>query len=328
MNINDLKNKSNLLAKIKNKVESSKSSGGYEDERFWKPTFDKETGGGAIIRFLPSPDGVDAMPYEKVVTHFFKGPTGKWYTEKSLRTFDKKDPVADLNYRLFNTNIESNQNQARNQKQKPRWTANILVINDTGAPENNGKVFLYEFGPSIWNLIEEQLFPKDPTNPDKEPVNPFDVFEAPNLNIRLIPKKLGSNVVPNYDKSDFDRETTQLRPTAEEIVEVINKGHSLAEFKDESNFKTFDELADKLVEVLGLTTGTGLETVVGYEAANAYTGKKEAPKSTPAANTNDEKFKELEKELDGPFGGDTGSASVTEDEDPEMAKLKAILQGD
>lgn len=325
ISIADLKSKqSSLLSKIKGKVEADKSGGGFNDPRMWKPTFDKETGGGAIIQFLPSPAGLDAMPYEKVITHFFKGPTGQWYAENSLRTIDGKDPVGDLNYRLFNTNIESNQNQARNQKQKPRWFANIRVIKDIGTPENNGKTFLYEFGPAIWNLIEAQLFPNDPTNPDKESVNVFDVFNAPLLNIRLVPKKLGKNIVPSYDNSTFEFPQGKTFKSAEEALQAIKEGHLLDEFKADSAFKSFDELAKRLVEVLGLETGTGLETVVGYEAENAYTGMKQAPTQAPnqaSKSVADEATALAEAALDGAFGDSSDPA----DGDDELAKLQAML---
>lgn len=314
ISIADLQAKQNaLLSKIKNKVESN-NSGSYQDERFWEPTFDKEKGGGAVIRFLPNPDGADALPYAKVTTHFFQGSSGKYYVESSLRTLDQKDPVGELNYRLFNSGITSNQNQARNQKQKPRWTANILVIRDPANPENEGKVFLYKFGPAVWNMIEEQLFPNDPTDPDKESVNPFNVFDGVNLNLKLIPQQLGKNIVPNYNKSHFDYQTSPLSADNNEIAEIVNKGHSLAEFTDPKNFKTYDELAKKLIEVLGPTTGTGIETVLGFEETTTHVPQAAAP---------------TEKSIEDMIK-DTGSTDTSSDdeEDDALAKLKAMMDGE
>ena len=211
MNIADLKaQQEKLLAKIKNKIEDKGGSGGYEDARFWNVTFDKEKGGGAVIRFLPSPDGATEMPYEKIIKHFFQGSNGKYYTEASLRTLDQKDPVADLNYRLYNTKIKSNMDQASRQKQKPRYYTNILVVNDPAFPENNGKVFLYEYGPAVQNMIEEKMFPNEVTDPGVESINPFNVFDAPNLLLKLVPQQLGANIVPNYNKSHFDYKQSEI----------------------------------------------------------------------------------------------------------------------
>lgn len=66
-----------------------------EDTRFWKLERDKSGNGSAVIRFLPAPavDGDDALPWVRVFDHGFKGPTGKWYIEKSLTTLNQKDPV-------------------------------------------------------------------------------------------------------------------------------------------------------------------------------------------------------------------------------------------
>ena len=270
------KQQAGLLARIKKTVEDKGSSNSYEDERIWNVTFDKDKGGSAVIRFLPSPDGPTEMPYEKIIKHFFQGPNGKYYTERSLRTLDKPDPVADLNYRLYNTKVKSNQDQASRQKQKPRFYTNILVIKDPANPENNGKTFLYEYGPAVQNMIEEKLFPDAVLDPDVESINPFDVFNAPNLMLKLIPQQLGTKVVPNYNKSTFDHNLTELPGN---IVDIVNAGYSLKEFKDPSKFKSYEDLSKKLVEVLGDVTGTGIETVTGFSEVTT-----DAPVAAPVVN--------------------------------------------
>ena len=58
---------------------ATKSSG---DDRFWTPTLDKAGNGYAVLRFLPQQDA-DALPWAQWWDHGFKGPTGKWYFEKS-----------------------------------------------------------------------------------------------------------------------------------------------------------------------------------------------------------------------------------------------------
>ena len=54
----------------------------YEDLRFWKPTVDDNGNGFAQIRFLPAAEGQE-LPWVRYFDHFFKGPTGQWYVEKS-----------------------------------------------------------------------------------------------------------------------------------------------------------------------------------------------------------------------------------------------------
>ena len=303
-----------MLEKIKKTV-ADKGQNSYEDDRIWNVTFDKEKGGSAVIRFLPSPDGGSEMPYTKVIRHFFQGSNGQYYTEKSLRTLQKPDPVADLNYRLYNSKVKSNMDQASIQKQKPRFYSNILVIKDPANRENEGKVFLYEYGPAIDNLIQESLFPDAVLDPDAESVNPFNVFEAPNLLIKVKPQQLGKNIVPNYEKTAFDHKVTELDG---DIAEIVNKGHSLKEFTDPTTFKTFEELGKKLVAVLGAETGNGVETVQGWENG--------VPTPTQVAQTNTqsapaESVAETVKE--------TVSADVPEsdsDEDAKIAELRKLME--
>lgn len=73
--------------------EANPSSGNnYDDDRFWKLEGDKAGNGTAIIRFLPRVEG-DELPWVKIFSHGFQGPTGKWYIENSLTTIGENDPV-------------------------------------------------------------------------------------------------------------------------------------------------------------------------------------------------------------------------------------------
>ena len=298
-----------MLEKIKKTQEASQGNS-YDDDRIWAPTFDKEKGGSAVIRFLPSPDGGSEMPFVKVIKHFFQGSNGKYYTEKSLRTLQQPDPVADLNYRLYNTKIQSNMDQASAQKQRPRFYSNILVIKDPANRENEGKVFLYEYGPAVDNLVQELLFPDAVLDPDAVSVNPFNVFDAPNLNIKLKPQQLGKNIVPNYEKTLFDQSTTQLDG---DIAEIVSKGHSLKEFVDPDTFKSFEELGKKLVETHGPETGTGIETVQGWENG--------VPTPTAVAAT---QHVTVDVAVE-PEAKTSVTSTSTDDEDDELAKLRAAM---
>ena len=64
----------------------------YEDTRFWKPERDKAGNASATIRFLNRTEG-DELPWVKIFSHGFKGPTGRWYIENSLTTIGQNDPV-------------------------------------------------------------------------------------------------------------------------------------------------------------------------------------------------------------------------------------------
>lgn len=226
----------------------SAPGGGYADDRFWKLEGDKAGNGSAIIRFLPGVDG-DGIPWVRLFEHMFKGPTGKWYVEKSLTTIGLDDPVSDLNSRLWNSGIESDKNIARAQKRALKYITNILVVSDSKNPENEGKVFLFKFGKKIFDKIKEKA---NPTFADDDPVNVFNPYNGANFKLRM--RKVGSPNDPSKSYANFD-ESIFLEPTPidgndEKMLEVLNKQYSLAEFIDPKSFKSYDDLAKKLHDVL------------------------------------------------------------------------------
>jgi hypothetical protein len=218
------------------------------DDREWKPTVDQAGNGYAVIRFLPAPQGED-MPWAQLWNHGFQGPTGKWYIENSLTTLKQTDPVSELNSELWNSGVEANKDIARKQKRRLSYYANILVVEDSGNPSNNGKVFLYKFGKKIFDKIKDAM---QPEFQDEAPMNPFDFWDGANFKLKI--RQVEG--YRNYDKSEF----AASGPVAEsdEAIEAIWKQqHSLAEIIAPSNFKSYDELKKKLTFVLGSSSTVG-----------------------------------------------------------------------
>ena len=142
MDLSSLKAKKYDINKL---VAAAKEAGGgntnndrQPDPNLWKPTVDKVGNGYAVIRFLPSEGDV---PWVRYWDHGFKGPTGKWYIEKSLTSIGQSDPLGELNSRLWNSGREKDRDQVRRQKRRLHYVTNILVVSDPSAPENEGKVF-------------------------------------------------------------------------------------------------------------------------------------------------------------------------------------------
>ena len=143
MSFADLKRKSqNNFSFLQKELEKS-SSGKNVDERFWKPEVDASGNGYAVIRFLPAPEG-ETIPWAKVYSHAFQGPGG-WYIENSLTTLGEKDPVGEINRRLWNSGDDADKETARKQKRKLSYYSNIYVVKDPKHPENEGKTFLYKY---------------------------------------------------------------------------------------------------------------------------------------------------------------------------------------
>ena len=230
-----------LLAKADNLNKSEAKSG--PDERLWKPEVDKAGNGYAVIRFLPAPNGED-LPWAQVWTHAFQGPGG-WYIENSLTTLGKKDPVSDLNRELWNSGGEGSpqRSQARNQKRKLNYYSNIYVVKDSANPSNEGKVFLYRYGKKIFDKVMESM---QPAFEDETPVNPFDLWKGADFKLKIT-KVAG---FWNYDKSEFDAPSTLGDLDDKALESIWKQEHSLAAFTADDQFKSYDELKERLERTL------------------------------------------------------------------------------
>ena len=239
--------RNNDFSKIAGEFEKTvnpQQSNSYEDNRFWKPERDKAGNATATIRFLPRTEG-DELPWVKIFSHGFQGPTGKWYIENSLTTINEADPVGELNSKLWATSTDDNspgRKQARAQKRRLNYTSNVLIIDDPKHPENNGQVKLFRYGKKIFDKIMDKA---RPTFEDEEPVNVFDYWEGANFKLRM--KTVDG--YPNYDTSAFG-EIQALSDDEDKILSVANAQYKLSEFLDKKNFKTYAELKTKLETVL------------------------------------------------------------------------------
>jgi hypothetical protein len=242
---------SSSLDKLRAAMETASPSDGgkqksFNDDTMWKPELDKTGNGYAVIRFLPTPEG-EEMPWVSYFDHGFQGPGG-WYIEKSLTTLNKKDPVSEYNSTLWNTGIEANKEIARKQKRRLHYVSNVYVISDPKNPDNEGKVFKYRYGKKIFEALKEAI---SPAFEDEKAINPFDLRdEGANFKIKI--RKVDGYW--NYDKSEFDA-TTPLGDEAM-INSVFSQVHSLSTVIAPDEFKTYEELKEKLERVLGTVGST------------------------------------------------------------------------
>ena len=252
---------------------SNNKSDNNRDENLWKPTVDKAGNGYAVIRFLPNEADV---PWVRYWDHGFKGPTGKWYIEKSLTSIGQTDPLGELNSRLWSTGNEADREQVRKQKRRLHYVVNILVVSDPSAPENEGKVFKYQFGKKIFDKIEDLMQPKFP---GEVPVDPFDLWSGADFQLKI------RNVegYRNYDRSEF-KEPSQLFDGDEvQIQAALNQLHNIHEYVDPDTYKSYDELKSKLNDVLGETAPRTIKEEVALDTQDNTPPWDPAPATAEAA---------------------------------------------
>jgi len=251
----------------------------YQDDRLWKPELDKTGNGYAVIRFLPAKEGED-LPWQRVWSHAFQD-KGGWYIENSLTTMSQKDPVSEENTRLWNTGVDSDKEIARKRKRKLSYYSNILVMSDPKHPEHEGKVFLFKFGKKIFDKITEAM---QPAFEDESPINPFDFWKGANFKLKI--RKVDGYW--NYDKSEFEA-VTPVADSDDKIKAIWLKQYPLKPFLAPENFKSYDELKEKLNRVISGTRST--KTVESDElppSASAPSVKSmEAPSTSSASDDDD-----------------------------------------
>ena len=248
MSLENLKRNKDQIDKLLKAAESvgdnqSTQQKNYGDDRIWKPTVDKAGNGYAVLRFLPSKEG-EELPWVRYWDHGFKGPTGLWYIENSLTSIGQADPVSEMNSKLWNSGNEEDKVTARERKRRLHYVTNVYVVNDSGNPANEGKVMLYKFGKKIFEKIMDVM---QPAFQDETPVNPFDLWKGADFKLKI--RNLEG--YRNYDKSEFAKSSELFDGDETKLEAVYSQVHSLTEFTDPSNYKTYDELKAKLMRVLG-----------------------------------------------------------------------------
>jgi hypothetical protein len=220
---------------------SKKGSDSYKDDRFWRPELDKSSNGYAVIRFLPPVDGED-VPWARTFSHGFQGPGG-WYIEKSRTTLGEKDPVSEMNTRLWNSGNESDKDIARARKRRLSYISNIYIVSDPANPQNEGKIFLFKYGKKIHDKIVGSM---QPEFEDEVAINPFDFWKGADFKLKV--RKVAGYI--NYDKSEFS-DPAPLLNDDDVMEELWKQEYPLKEHTDPSTFKSYDELKTRLDVVLG-----------------------------------------------------------------------------
>jgi hypothetical protein len=252
MSFANLKRQSGNLDKLAKAVEALSTSSGDSSEKsdnYWKPEIDKAGNGMATIRFLPASekDGEDGLPWAKIFSHGFQS-AGGWLIDNCLTTKNQQCPICEHNSALWNSGIEANKDVVRKQKRKLNYIANVYIVSDPKHPENEGKVKLFRFGKKIFDKITEAM---NPAFEDEQAINPFDMWKGANFKLKI--RKVEG--YQNYDKSEFDSPSALLEDD-DELEKIWKSEFSLNELTSGSEFKSYDELKNRLDKVLGLNGET------------------------------------------------------------------------
>jgi hypothetical protein len=236
------KNKTNnALAAIEG---ISKQREKYVDETEWKLTVDNNEVGSATVRFLD-----DEVPVVQVHSHYF-GSNDNWFIETCPTTAKGKCPVCEEFFALRDQyGKDQAQKMFKDESRKSRYWANIYVVKDKAAPENEGKVFKYGFPKKIFDKIIAKARPDaEAMEAGVESVDVFDFDTGSNFLIKT--NKVGD--WRSYDDSQFLNPSPwsingDTDPVA--LTALYETRQDLSAMVDPKNFKSYDDLKAKFDKV-------------------------------------------------------------------------------
>lgn len=221
----------------------------YNDERYWKLARNENNTGSAIIRLLPDQD---MIPFVKVFSHSIEkkipgSEKSRWFIEDSPYTIGQPCPASEKWQELMKIGTPEAKEAAKLIKRRARFITNILVVKDTLNPENNGKVFLWEFGVK---LSDKFIAAMNPSEEDIElgakPKQLFDPINGCNILLKI---KKGTSGYFDYDDTQILPESSVVE-TEEEAKELISRTYKLSEYLSPDHYLSYDELKIKLNKVL------------------------------------------------------------------------------
>ena len=113
---------------------------------------------------------------------------------------------------------------------------------------------------------------------DEEPINPFDFWEGASFKLKI------RNVegYRKYDKSEFASPSPLMSGDDSELEQVYEGLYDLNEFTDPANYKTYDELKERLHLVLGQIEAPSTAQQVQMETVREAAPMKSTPAPEPA----------------------------------------------
>lgn len=253
-----------LLSKIQTASEKRERK---DDARMWQPTVDANGNGFAVIRFLPAKNE-DSLPYVKQYSQGFKVGQ-KWFINLCPTTIGLPSPAVEHCNELWESGLESDKKLGRERKRKLNYFANILVIKDPKAPENEGKVMIYKFGQKVFEKLMAVINPAEEFG--EEPRDPFSFFDG--CVVKLKVRKVAG--FRNFDETTVEKADDLFGGDEDKLMGILDQLHDIEALNDPSNFKDYDTLKKELYRVIGENRASADSPV-----QEAYEEKRDAGRST------------------------------------------------
>lgn len=249
------------------------------------------------MRFLPCHPS-EFAPFVENRTHMFQLQNGSWFGCDCLSKWGKPCPICDYNRMMWK---KWGREEGRNKvlgKFKPKYVSNVLIVRNPNAPETEGKVFRFEYGPLVMKMISEAM--TDHEDQEAGLIKGFNPFDW----------KLGANFVfegvqvGKFTKNDSSHFGSQkpinkwngksfVELTDAEIDEIEKNLYTLADCEHKENeVKDYQQILDAYLAKNGapLFEGTAANTPAPATSVTSGNGEDDEPSFTPnvSASTDEE----------------------------------------
>lgn len=285
-----------MFSKLKDSLEKKQTSGGSFGNIMKFPA-----GHTFTLRLIPNVEDVEKTFFAHTVNQWKSLADGSFVSALSLQTFNEKDPIASVRYKLWKSWKDANPKAENSEykgiiESKQQWFVNVYVLDDPSDPDNNGTVKVLRCGPQLKKIIDTAMYERE----DEFGASIYDL-SSDGCDFKIVADKQGE--FTTFIKSYFTTKT-KFDLTDEEVEEQIyNKIHDLEAIHP---VKTEDELKQLLAD----------HFFVGSEDAEEPAKEERKPLAKPKVEKKSTKKSEqlpiaaLDDDLDEiPFNNPTGSAS-------------------
>ena len=176
--------------------------------------------------------------------------------------------------------------RAKQRRRRTSFISNVLVLKHDARPDDVGKVFLWAYPKTVFEMALRQM---RPVFKDVDPYLPFDLETGANFRLKIL-NRAG---FPNYEDSRFD--TPSELTNGQTYKDAV---YSLAAEIAPDKFEDYDVLKNHLERALGLTPARGTSTPMGTSAL-----EQQAPAPTPVVPRRPSLAEEMNDAI--PDGDDT-----------------------
>lgn len=262
LNLNDMMSAMNEQMSDPNAFKKPSNSEFEKDTRFYTVSKKKDGSASVKIRLIPS-FNAEKNRLQTFVTQsvhsieIYQGDKKRFIKEvcpKSVGGKDAKCPICDHCWDNYMPLKEAGQKDSKEAKAllkfapKDRFITNILILEDNEIPDNNGKVFLYEFGGQIQELIKKQMQPSEEEMKEKglKPFNAWDLTSGRDFRLKLTPAKETANGFPSWSDSFFSNDSSGVVTTEAQLKELLDMTYCLDEFTSSDKVLPEEKLQDRL----------------------------------------------------------------------------------